>query len=365
MCIIWHSLLCHLTLLGRASHICAIDNIAILPINSGIIRQFRVLGHSQWGTVFMATITQLPIRQRHVPTIADELDNFLAYCRDRLNLAPNTLDAYRSDLVAAALVLDGPLGAITRNDVETYLAARQERAGTTNRRIVSLRRFFTWALGQGVCVSNPLTQIEAKGDDVHLPRPISNMTDLKALDSAIMAAPQPYRIMFTILRETGMRPDEVLSLDIGDVTLDPGREGLRIREAKNHTDRIVVLDADQMKRTLRLLRSWIRTLSDSIGPTTPLFRSNRGTRVSYDALHYQWGKICLAAKVVDAIDGKVQPRYTIHQLRHTVGTDLIRDLPEHIVSRMLGHRDPRSTRRYADVTESHVRAALAGRRRRL
>jgi hypothetical protein len=44
--------------------------------------------------------------------------------------------------------------------------------------------------------------------------------------------------------------------------------------------------------------------------------------------------------------------------------DLIKDLPEQIVSRILGHRDPRSTRRYADVNEDQVRVALARRRRR-
>ena len=49
---------------------------------------------------------------------------------------------------------------------------------------------------------------------------------------------------------------------------------------------------------------------------------------------------------------------TLHQLRHTVATDLIADLPAHIVERVLGHKDPRSTRRYADVSEAQVRAAL-------
>ncbi len=61
------------------------------------------------------------------------------------------------------------------------------------------------------------------------------------------------------------------------------------------------------------------------------------------------------------MDGKVQPRYTIHQLRHTIGSTLITRYPEQIVSRMLGHRDPRSTRRYAEVTEMQVREVLARR----
>ena len=56
-------------------------------------------------------------------------------------------------------------------------------------------------------------------------------------------------------------------------------------------------------------------------------------------------------------------RSTLHQLRHTVASELIKVYPEHIVSRVLGHRDPRSTRRYAEVNEDQVRAVLAGKRR--
>jgi len=96
----------------------------------------------------------------------------------------------------------------------------------------------------------------------------------------------------------------------------------------------------------------------------PLFRSNRGTRVSHDALHYQGAKHCQSENLVDLFDGCEQPRYTIHQLRHTIGSTLIRELPEEIVNQILGHRDPRSTRGYAEVTEEQVRLALAEKRRK-
>lgn len=307
----------------------------------------------------MATIASFPQSKCAAPTIISELDGFLAHCRDRRGLSANTVTAYRKDLTTAATVLTVPLAQITTADVEVYLAARREKPGTTNRRITSLRRFFGWAEHQGLCDRNPLPLVEAKQNDDHLPRPIQVDADLRALDTAIACAPQPYRLIFTLLRETGMRADEVLSLDVGDVTLDAGREGLRIREAKNNRERIVVLDPDLMKRSLRLLRSWLRDRGkDAL--TTPLFRSNRGTRVSYDALHYQWVKLCQTAQLVDTPGC---PRYTIHQLRHTVGSMLIGELPEQIVSRMLGHRDPRSTRRYAEVNEDQVRKALAGRRK--
>lgn len=298
-------------------------------------------------------------RQSSSATLLSELDTFLGDMRDRRGLASNTIASYRYDLRTAAQVLTAPLTNITHQQVEAFLSGRQERPSTTNRRVASLSRFFTWALTHGLCDQNPMVLIETKQDDVRLPRPIHD-ADLPALDGAIAKAAQPYRLIFTLLRETGLRADEVLRLNVGDVSLEPSREGLLLREAKNNRERMVVLNADLMKRSLRLLRSTLRDLGP-VDASMPLFRSNRGTRISYDTLYYQWHRLCAAAHLL-APAGK--PCYTIHQLRHTAGTAFIRDYPEHIVSRMLGHRDPRSTRRYTEITEDQVRAVLAARRQR-
>jgi integrase/recombinase XerD len=299
------------------------------------------------------------MRSSDQTTIHDGLDAFLADAASRRGLSANTLRAYRYDLRAAGAALTRPISAITAPEIERFLAERpDEQPSTTNRRRASLSRFFRWAQRQGLRADNPVALVESKREEVSLPRPIP-AGDLRTLDAMISVAPHPYRLAFTILRETGMRADEVLSLDVGDICLDAGREGLRVREAKSRHDRTVVLAPDQASRSLRGLRAALRRLGIS-APHVPLFQSNRGTRLSYDSLHYQWAKVCAQAGLLD--DG--QPRYTLHQLRHTVATDLIADLPEHIVSRVLGHRDPRSTRRYAEVNDDQVRSALAGRRQR-
>jgi integrase/recombinase XerD len=310
----------------------------------------------------MAVVSRLYLG-KSAHTIGSDIEQFLADAQERRGLSSNTIRSYRCDLRAAAASLTAPLDDITTTDIETFLVGRREMPGTTNRRIASLGRFFVWAMRQGYCASNPVELVEAKREDEHLPRPIRIKDDLKALDTAITASPQPYRLIFTILRETGMRADEVLSLNMDDVTLDAGREGLHVREAKNGVDRTVVLTPDMMPKSLRGLRAWLRQLGDTAAPHMPLFLSNRSTRVSYDALHYQWLQTCKAANLIDHVDGKPQARYTIHQLRHTVGSTLITHYPEHIVSRILGHRDPRSTRRYAEVNEDHVRAALSRKQR--
>lgn len=159
-----------------------------------------------------------------------------------------------------------------------------------------------------------------------------------------------------MLRETGMRASEVLGLNHSDICLDVGREGLRIREAKNGYERIVILDPDATPRTLRGLRPWIREQT-SVRGHEPLFRSNRKTRVSYRTLYHQWHHVCTKAGLIDS---QGQPLYTLHQLRHTRGTELIEQGQRlEIVQRIFGHRDPRSTQGYAEISDLIVRQALA------
>ncbi len=59
------------------------------------------------------------------------------------------------------------------------------------------------------------------------PNTIQSAEHRARLDAAISQASQPYRLIITLLRETGMRASEVLSLNIDDVCLDIGAEGLR------------------------------------------------------------------------------------------------------------------------------------------
>jgi integrase/recombinase XerD len=294
-------------------------------------------------------------------TIATYIERFLsdpAICRA---LSPATLLNYRSDLTAAARLLPAPLDDLTLVEIEGYLGHDRGAAATIARRAASLARFFRWACRHGLCRHNPLALREPIRVPRRLPRPIHTVGERMALDKALTTAPLPYKLIFILLRETGMRVGEVLALTVGDVLLDPGREGLHVREPKNQTERVVVLTAASAPRTLRGLRSWLKTLQHA-GPHAPLFRSKQGTRVSYDAVRWHWQKVCAQAGLLNEA-GK--PRYTIHQLRHTRGTELVEQRqPLEIVQRVLGHRDIRSTQGYAALSDDQVRAALEQSRQR-
>jgi len=264
----------------------------------------------------------------------------------------------RRGLVAPVLAIDGGLvlAACLRAGRHSHDSFRPPT--TLGRRVATLRRFFAWACRHGLCRSNPLAERAPLRGRRRLPQPIREQHEQRALDAAIATTPQPYRLIFLLLRETGMRIGEVLEPRWADVTLDTGREALRVREPKNGVERTVVLGPTATPRALRGLRAARRALGRGPAGHELLFCSNRGTRLSYDAVHYQWAKLCTAAGLVEA---NGTPRYTPHQLRHTRGSDLIAQGQRvEIVQRVLGHRDIRSTFGYAELQDTQVRAALEG-----
>ncbi len=296
------------------------------------------------------------LRPSETESIADHIDDFIAALeRMPKDFSKNTLKAYRSDLALAGAALTQPLDTITAGDIERFLTSGGVTPSTAQRRAASLNRFFRWAVRERICGHNPVDLIESTTTTRRLPRPIRSATERERLDTAIAQAPQPHRLIFTILRETGMRVSEVLALELGDVQLGVGQEGLHVREAKNNHERIVILGANATPKTLRQLRALLKKRARE--PLyTPLIRNKRGGRMGYTTVVYQWKKICARAKLVDETG---DPRYTIHQLRHTRGTELFEDgIGVEHVQRILGHRDIRSTLGYAELDDAQTRQQL-------
>ncbi len=219
-------------------------------------------------------------------TIASLLDEYLASLR-RSGRTEATLRAYHGDLTAAATALPQPLTALRREALEQWLG-EATAASTQARRLASLRGFCAWCLAHAHLARDPTLGIEARSTTRRLPRPVKGTTDRRALDAAIAHYAMPERLIFTLLRETGMRVGEVLALNAGDVTLTPGTEGLHVRDPKNRVERVVALGPNSTERSIRLLRRHLKALGD-VPATQPLFCSNRATRLRYGTVLYHWG----------------------------------------------------------------------------
>ena len=285
-----------------------------------------------------------PRKKGTPPTLTACLEPFLADLGHLERLRPHTLRAYRYELAAAAADprLQRPLSELDQVDLEAWLVRGKAATSTIGRRIATFRHLFTWAVRRGLCTHSPLVALTPLRGRRTPPRPIRQQHEQRALDAAIAGAPPPYKLIFTLLRETGMRAGEVLELRWGDVLLDPWREALRIREAKNGAERTVILGPTATPRSVRGLRAARRARGHAAADHEVVFLSNRGTRVSYDALHYQWARVCQSAGLVDETGA---PRYTPHQLRHTRGSELIAQGQRvEIVQRVLGQDQYEQTR---------------------
>lgn len=292
-------------------------------------------------------------------TIESLLDEYLTGLR-RNGLKPATLRAYGGDLGAAATAFPQPVSEIRREALEVWLGTART-ASTEARRLASLRGFFGWCLAHELISRDPTLGLTARRTTRHLPRPVKEERDRSALDRAIAAYAMPERLIFTLLRETGMRVGEALALNVGDVNLAAGQEGLHVRDPKNRRERVVILGPNSTEKSMRLLRRHLKDLG-RLPETHPLFCSNRGTRLRYGTVLYHWSKLCARAGLCDEAG---VPRYTIHQLRHTVATELLEEGHRiETVQRRLGHLDIRTTMGYAEVSDARLRAELEGGPRR-
>ena len=115
--------------------------------------------------------------------------------------------------------------------------------------LASLRGFCAWCLARELISLDQTLVLEARSTTRRLPRPVRVDTDRMLLDAAVADDAMPYRLIFTLLRETGMRVGEVLALNVGDVNLAPGQEGLHVRDPKNRVERVVILGPNSTERS--------------------------------------------------------------------------------------------------------------------
>lgn len=76
-----------------------------------------------------------------------------------------------------------------------------------------------------------------------------------------------------------------------------------------------------------------------------------GEALSRTTLYAAFGRACLAASITD---------FRWHDLRHSFASHLVMaGVDLHTTGELLGHRDPKSTRRYAHLSPAHKAAAVA------
>ena len=181
---------------------------------------------------------------------------------------------------------------------------------------------------------------------VRLPEVLSQ----EEVERLIQAAGSPlHRIWLVMLYATGMRREELVRLNLGDI--DSDRMLIRIRQGKGKKDRDVMLSP----RLLEELRQYWRSASPK--PKTYLFPGkgpHQNTDIPIDSRSV-FNAVQQAAKRA-GIDKRVHP----HTLRHCFATHLLESGADlRTIQVLLGHADLETTCRYMHLSERHLKATAS------
>jgi len=234
-----------------------------------------------------------------------------------------------------------PLDAITPGLVEKFKMTRVQKISTagTNRDLAALRVMLNFAIRQGHIRSNPFNSVKLFPEGPGMMRVVSH--DEQHL---YLAAAKPLlRDVAVIMLETGMRPEEVFSIQKGNVHL--AERYLFIPKGKSRFARRNVLLTDAALDVLR------RRLAEA------------GTRVAYlfpNRRHPGRPLTTMQKAHLEAIaDAGISPRFRLYDLRHTFGTRMAMagvDLPT--LKELMGHANISTTMRYVHPTPEHKRMAV-------
>ena len=150
---------------------------------------------------------------------------------------------------------------------------------------------------------------------------------------------------------TGLRVQELSDLRCGDLLISESEASLIVRKGKGNKRRPVWL-SQSFKESCKTFLAWKKKQGHAIDAEAPLLTSEQGEKVTKRALQKAFKRIAQAAGL--------ESHYSIHCLRHTYGTHLLKASGYNLrlVQEQLGHSSVRITEVYTSLIGSDVKQAL-------
>lgn len=223
-------------------------------------------------------------------------------------------------------------------------------ATTQNQVLGTIKHFFKFLKQQGVIARNPALEVEYARQPDALPRNILTPEEARK----IIEAPDVQtligyrdRTLLEVLYATGIRKNELMSLNVADVNLE--EELLRINNGKGGRDRVVPLSGIACS----FLESYIK------GVRPELLKGNKSKRLFISLLAQPMARNTVGGVIEKyARKAKIKKHVTCHLWRHTCATHLLKNNANlRHVQEMLGHRSLATTERYLRLTITDLKEA--------
>jgi integrase/recombinase XerD len=266
-------------------------------------------------------------------------------------LSRNTLSSYRSDLNALAAVLHASgvelLGA-KEPDLLGYMVQRHAstKATTANRRLTVMKRFYRWALRDGLIVEDPTLKLLAAKQHMRVPKTLTQGQVEDLLEAPNVSEPLGMRdrAMLELMYASGLRVSELVNLKWFQISLQ--EHVLRVT-GKGDKERLVPFGqvaGEWLERYGQGARAEILggQISDDVFVTA---RGGAMSRVMF------WN---LVKKY--ALQAGIKSPLSPHTLRHAFATHLLNHGADlRAVQMLLGHADISTTTIYTHVARERLR----------
>ena len=287
----------------------------------------------------------------------ERIDAFLAYLHGERSLSPNTISAYRNDLLQFADYLraeaerqggtDFALSVIDRDQITAYFLHLRDRGysgASIARKTAALRSFFQYLRRMGEVASDPTQGIGSPEVKKPLPRTVED-DQVRALMTFLESRDTPEGLrdhaMLRLVSATGMRVGELVMVDLGDV--DFGNRRVRV-VGRGNRERQLPLD----EATLSSIRTYLERarpfLTRNVPGETAVVVNQRGQRLTRQGF---W--LIMKGLVHEA---GLPAIMTPHMLRHSFAT--------HQIGEGLGLEELRQLLGHASIATTQIYTQLAG-----
>jgi len=275
------------------------------------------------------------------------MEAFLAWSNEEHRSHPNTAERYRySSAALLRYFRDLPLDQITPESVERFKLTRAAQNGshtkrrlrpaTVNRELACLKALFNYAIKGDANLHNPVTRVGFLDEDNQQTRVVTYAEQRAYLK---VASPTLHDVA-TLIIETGMRPEEVFTLQRKDVNLSESYLVVQRGKTPAARRRIALTKAATLVLKARL----------SAKGASYLFPHDTDLERPLPNVHGAHHR---------ALEDSKQPPFRLYDLRHTWATRAAESGIDPVtLAAMLGHSRIQMVLRYAHPTQAHQSSAM-------
>ena len=296
------------------------------------------------------------------PDLQEKLHAWQTYLQHEKHMSTHTLRAYTRDVeqfldfVHDYTEESVSLNVLSTVDLITFRAwlTRKAMGKASNasraRSLSSVKNFFNWLDRQGIMHNPVIHTVRSPNLPRKLPRPLGKRQAIDVLENTDVLPKQDWiaardHALFTLLYGAGLRINEALSLNIGDIPqYIPDKTQTIIIKGKGNKERLVPL----LPVILERISSYMRLIPYDRSHDHPLFRGMRGKRLNQGVAQKSMRDLRHTIGLPETA--------TPHALRHSFATHILENggnLRE--IQELLGHASLSTTQRYTDVNIQKLR----------